>query len=263
MKKSKILTYAPLAKLFQNIPENISINLSDSAEEFLSEVYTGDTGNSLDSHLHYKNGTPNVVNAWGTTFGLDLNAQGDYAIATILNIKMKWEDDAYEESLYIDNTKYNAGIHYGISATNIDNLYNIPLKEDNIQLFVSDIAIPLEKIEKVLEKKEDIDLTIPLIKMDNTEDLSNSFSGSSFTVDNIKHECSDVKIITQFDMGLLSAEVRQAAVVSAVSGCLSAPIIRRNVIIDKPFYVYIKVSGKLAFASYLSMDSFIKDCSAI
>jgi hypothetical protein len=257
MKNSKILTYTPLAKLFQNIPNNISVNLSDSATEFLSEVFTGDTGSTLDSYLHYKDGTPNVVNDWGKTFGLDLDAQGEYALATILNIKMKWEDDAYDKQLIINNKKYEAGIHYAISATNIPNLYNIPLQEDNIQFFVSDIKIPLEIIDKVLEKKEEVDLTLPLVKMDDVEDLSDIFSESSFTVDNVQHDCSDVKMVTKLDIGLLGAEVRQAAVVSAVSGCLSAPVIRRNVIINKPFYVYIKVSGKLAFASYVGLDSFI------
>jgi hypothetical protein len=260
MNKSKILTHIPLGKLLENPPNNVEFSLSKSAQKFMNKCFIGSKDLSADEYIHYKDGKPQVVNDWGDTFGLNLGIPDniDYALATILNVKMKWIKKLNETSLEIGKKKYKSVMHNNALETSIPSLYKIPVVEKGLEFFVSTQKLELGSVNKEIKIKKEINLTTPLVKLRATEDLSSKFDGTTAIVDGQLHQCNSVKVITEFDLTLDGAEVKQAAIVNLIVGsCASLPVIKKHIIIDKPFYVYTKINNRLSFASFIDIDSFI------
>jgi hypothetical protein len=260
MNKSKTLTHIPLGKLIKNPPKNVEFNLSKSANKFMNKCFLGSNDLRADDYIHYKGGVPQVVNDWGNTFDINLGIPEnvDYALATILSIKMEWIKKLSETSLEIGEKRYKSAMHNNALETNIPSLYKIPVIEDGLEFFVSTQKLNLEDVNKEIKTKQEINLTTPLVKLKSTEDFSDKFEGTTAIVDGKLHQCNSVKVITEFDLNLDGAEVKQAAVVCLIVGsCASSPAMKKHIVIDRPFYVYTKVNNRLSFSSFVNIDSFI------
>jgi hypothetical protein len=255
LKESNNLTHIPLAKLVNNMPDGIELNLSNSANEFLSEQFTGSPELSADSYLHYKDGLPEDVNEWGRTFNMELGLSGDYALATILNIAMKWREKSDSVPVTIDDISYKAAKHKIAWKTNVPDVYQIPVKESDLTFLVSTTPISLDLVDGAINKVEEISLTAPLVSLKTEEDLTEEFSGTTALVHGERMICSQVKVITEFEMDLEGAEVKQAAAIMLVRGCMSP--MKQHIIINNPFYVYVKVKDHLVFSAYVQLDSFL------
>lgn len=256
MNQSQNLTYIPLAKLVNNLPDDVSLQLSADAQAFLAEQFTGAPDLAADDYLHYKDGVPAVVNEWGRGFDLELglDPEGDYALATILHIAMKWRQKAEAITLQIDRTPYQAANHDNAWRTNIEGLYQIPVKEDGLTFLVSAERINLDMIDESVFQTEEIELSVPLVSMKTEENLSPVFEGTIANVNGEAMICSSVKVLTELEMDLAGAEVKQAATMMLMRGCLGPS--KPHIVINKAFYAYVKVKDKLVFAAKIDKDSF-------
>ena len=256
MSQSKILTYIPFGKLFENMPDHINFTLSKNGEDFLDNNFTKCSEELSENYMHYKDGTPETVNAWAKEFGLDLNLSGDYAIATILHIAMTWEKPANETEIYYNDVTYEAGWHNEALRTNVHELYNIPVEDEFVGFFVSTKEFPLDELNNKIFEYQEINLSLPIVKLKIEEDLSKHFLGSSAIINEKPYYCSGAKSLTELDITLKGAEVKQAAAL-VLEFTSAAPFLKDSIIIDKPFYVYVKVKDSLIFAAYIDLDSWV------
>lgn len=257
MNKSKVLTYIPLKMLTKKFKDELF--LSESAKKFLEDNYSGNQESIDCKYINYKAGTSIEVNEWAKSFGVEINTQGDYVIATILNTIMNWKKEASEQKIKVNGKFYKGATHYNINETQIPNLYEIPLYEEEFSFYVSDIKIPINLINenKKIEKKEYVDLTLPIINLKNEENLSSAFYGTYRSFNNNKDEIQDVKIITEFEMDLKGSKLKQIASLATISSSCTPFKPNKKVLINKPFYVYIKINQEIIFAVYLNLDSFL------
>lgn len=256
MSKSKILTYIPFGKMFENMPQHIDFKISQSGQNFLDNNFTKCTEELSDLYMHYKDGIPEDVNDWAKQFDLDLKLSGDYAIATILNIAMTWKNEAQANKIIYNDVFYNSGWHDFAFDTNKEGLYQIPVEDHTIGLFISTKPFELDSLNEIIYSTEEINLNLPLVKLKIEEDLTQHFKGSKAYIDNQAYYCENAKSLTELNVTLKGAEVKQAATLTLRTTCVMPQ--KRNVLIDKPFYLYVKVKDSLIFAAYVDVDGWIK-----
>lgn len=273
---SKALTQVPMGAIKHFIEENFTnINYSEAANQFFEKEFLGDI-DKLDNLIALKDGSPKTVSEWlKNEYGINLDLNGDYAIATVLALFLEFERKAeYSEITGVDGALYAGGKHSSVGLVNVINrdspieMYKLNLKNNDFEVFVSEKEVDknvLNKHElfatKTYRENKHVKLYFPLVKYNEKIDLSRYFKDSTMTriLDGKDYDIDEVKTITMLDLGLDKVEIKQvAAMTMTLSACGGYnPIIKK--VIRDDFFIYIRYKGKLLFASKMLKEDFILD----
>lgn len=270
----RVLTEVPLGKIKKFIEKEFkNISFSKEATDFFENNFLGDI-ESLDELIHLKDGIPTNVMDWlKSEFNIELDLNGDYAIATVIALSLEFEKKAiFETQKTNDNLEFASGIHehchkYVKKDKNVEyNIVQLNLKNNDYDIYVSKKEIPLSFMDHPIHFKKfikinEVSLHLPLVKYETKEDISHLFEGSNMIKkSNLKeHSISKVVTYAKVDLGLDKVEVKQAAAVCMVMASL-APIkmIKEHFIINDDFYFYVRAKNRLLFASKMNIGDFIQ-----
>lgn len=259
MLQSKSITNVPLYQLFMQPESDVDVLLSRSARKYLNKLHKPSDLLREAKEFHRKHGVPEAVNEWGKAFDVDLGADGDYAMATILSIALKWQDKFEATDVTIAGTKYKAGETGKARLTDVPGLYEIPVENEDISFYVSLNKQNLKALDGMITHQRCMELVMPTCVFEEDIDLSDEFDGTKVSVDGEMYDVDTVTSKVRFEADLEGAEVKQAATASMlVSGCLIPAIVKHRVVLDESFYIYVKIKGHLAYAALLDVDSFEK-----
>lgn len=266
MTEYKTLTQIPMGSLKKFIEENFeNIYFSEKAETFFQNEFLGDIAN-LEDLISLKSGSPEEVSKWlADNYGLKLDAKGDYVIASVLFFALNFVKKATAEIIEGVDNKFKGGLHKKcVGFQNDDDKYLIELnvEDKRFNVFVSEhsfdnnIFNDINLFETYFKPKKDVNLTLPLVNFEEKMDLTDTFKGSSMVKKDDKeyYEITDAKSITLLNLGLDKVEVKQASVMSLTRG-ISFTL---DMVINDDFFIYIVYNNKLAFASKMLKEDFLK-----
>lgn len=279
----KVLTKTALGGLINRVPEGIELHLEDKHLQYLDSQYIGD-GDIWDAEFtHYKQGEPDVVTEWLSSFGIKKSFEPDseYVIASVLDLIMTFQSEAEEKFFAIDEKTYKRSKHSNAFETKTEGLYCIPLEgekhslgnlnlhmpSENLRLYVSSTEQQPCLFDSAIQITHKMDLHVPDVESEFEEDID-AFNGMKVTCHGETKDVGSSGVITKFAMNNKGAEAKQAAYMSMVtSGCLGinlAPIRHRRIeVIDSNFYVYVTYKDKLAFGVMLDKEDFVQGCGEI
>jgi hypothetical protein len=274
MIESKALTQVPLGAIKNFIEENFKdIKFSEQANSFFENEFLGDI-KTLDKLIAVKDGNPADVSQWLLEeYDIKLDVKGNYAIATVLALLIEFETKAdFKVIEDEESNEYAGGLHQYCNYLKMQvNKEQIPMFELNVKnkdfsVYISEKELDIKALDhkslfskKVSREKEDVHLTLPLVKYTEELDLSDIFKGSTMLSKDGLKDCKveEVKTITIMDLGLDKVKVKQAAIMGiSVSGCAGMDMSLRHTIKDD-FYIYIRYEDKLLFASKMLKEDFI------
>lgn len=227
------------------------------------------------------------INSWLRENGYDIQLtvpperrEGDFAVASILEVMTKWIKEAKETIISNGNSlTYKAfSVDSGIRAAYPVKNYKHPVisldtqGDDIVELLKADIAKDPTQMRQIIREKG-FDLTsgknffygkiiIPELNIDIQPDISwlCKLDFKSFNSDNTLRNWYLIEEALQqikFKMNKVGTEVKTAAAISCRSGSLC---FENNLTytFDTPFYVWITRKGTTQpyFAAYIDYDSF-------
>lgn len=275
MEKTKAITQIPMGKIKEFIENNFEeIMFSKKAEEFFENEFLGDLHN-VGNLLDIKDGNPSEVSNWlKEEYNIDLDLNGDYAIASVLAILLEFVKRAEFRVIKGDEQEYGGGYHEFcktfkfISRNKNIPFYELNVKDKDFQVIVSeeelDLAVlnnPLLFKKKVYkDNREKTHLTLPMVSYQEECDLGEVFKGSSMIKKDSsdKYEITDAKTITKLDLGLDKVEVKQVAAVMMIVGCATPLDLTPRHTIKDDFYIYIRYNNRVLFGSKMIKEDFVQ-----
>lgn len=279
---SKQLTELPIGMIKNFVSENFeNVNYTKPALQFFDDVFLGDIEDNakLDEFkklIDVKADKPHIIKEWlKNNYNIDLELDGDYAIAAVLELILEFKRKATSSIIKIKDVNYEAGRHNNCVAFyykdtknfNKNRVFKLDLVNDDYEMYVSEMKLDPSIFNKnsLFEEKlgisENSDVILPLVNYKDENDYTASFKGSTMIKkDNgVSYEIESMNTITLLNLGLEKVEVKQAAVmVIGVSGCVGSfkPLPLR--IIKDDFYIYIKYKGSLIFGSSMVRADFLE-----
>lgn len=273
----KILTQLPIGKIKDFIYQNFSdIHFSEKALHFFQNEFIGKEKNTKEP-IEIKDGNPSDLKSWlKTEFDIDMSLDGDYAIVAVLAILLEFKERAIFNTFFRKGKEYGSGIHDHVSYFKcVDRfkrefeLYQLNLKNNDYKMFISPKKIELNHFEKNNKPLKTFDfqnpdnyveLTLPLVKFEENEDLSEIFKNSHMVKqpDNIPMNIDSVKTYAMIDLGLEKVEVKQAAAVCFVVAGGASIDHKIRISIEDDFYLYLQYKDDLIFATEMKKDDFIQ-----
>lgn len=268
------LTQVPMGKIKHFIEENFdNINFTKAAIDFFENNFLGDI-TQIDDLIHLKDGVPSEVKKWlKDEFDISLDLNGDYAIATVIALALEFKKKAvFTEIKDVNSENIAAGIHKGVDIYRMKDkdknhdLIKLNIKNEGFEVYVSEKEIPVKLLDhpirfKHFKKSDIVHLTLPLVKYEEENDITEYFKGSSMIKksDLEQYSISKALTYTKVDLGLDKVEVKQAAAVCMVVASATRVDLTRNITINDSFYFYVRANNRLLFASKMNLEDFIRD----
>jgi hypothetical protein len=268
------LTQVPMGKIKHFIEENFdNINFTKAAIDFFENNFLGDIP-QIDDLIHLKDGVPSEVKKWlKDEFDINLDLNGDYAIATVIALALEFKKKAvFTEIKDVNSETIAAGIHKGVDIYRMKDknknhdLIKLNIKNEGFEVYVSEKEIPVKLLDhpmrfKHFKKNDVVHLTLPLVKYEEENDITEYFKGSNMIKksDLEQYSISKALTYTKVDLGLDKVEVKQAAAVCMVVASATRIDLTKNLTINDSFYFYVRANNRLLFASKMNLEDFIRD----
>lgn len=278
---SNTLTQLPLNKLVKFLEKEKGMIINDKIQSFLDKLYTN-SNKTLDNLIDLKEGTPEEVSNWlkeNHDLDIDLNNDGDYCIATILDLILKFQCPAEESKFSIGNETFLSGMHdddnvecFSLKKDKNINLYQVLMENRDFEFFFSDSTPSthnafhlFNNLDILNDEKFDDNFVLndanvilyrPLANIYERVNLMPVFNGVKFKTD---MELSGIETITSVNLPLDQVKIKQAAIAYVV--CSSATPLNLNqkiVRITDDFTFFVKYKGQLVFSAVVKKDDFIK-----
>jgi len=276
MMKTKALTQVPLGAIKNFIEKNFTeIEFSEQASIFFENEFLGDV-KDLELLIELKDGSPDEVSKWLLEkFNVNLELNGDYAIASVLAMLLNFTNKAIFSVIEgHDKKEYGGGLHKRCKHTKIKHkngtyvsAYLLDVKNAGYEVLISEDELDNNLLndnsllnKNIMRTDQCVNLTLPMVKFKEETDFSPVFIGSKMTNKKtlIDYKVDEVKTVLLMDLGLDKVEIKQvAAMTLCISGCASFdPTI--NYTIKDDFYIYVRFENKLLFASRMLKEDFIQ-----
>lgn len=267
----EVLTKTALGAVLNRLPEDVEVFLTKKQTDYLSSQYLGSDLCWDSEFMNYKDGCPVTVAEWLKGFDIDksFDPSVSYVLAALLHMKVTFLKDAEEKFFSKNGDVYKRAYHDNAYETDVDGLYELRVNQEgegsifgasDLRVFVSREIIDFEVLDRRINSTHVMDLHVPYVDSEVRQtipemtDFTLIKSGSKYTV-------SDTELISMLEMDNKGARVRQAALLSAISGSAGVPKYRRHPrveVFDGPYVIYFTYKDNLMFSASLTEGDFVK-----
>jgi len=289
--ESVIGSFYTLSACIDKVPNVVKWNYRNIEQEKYLKIYENCKGAKIpEIESKVSIGTVEPVNKFLKDKGFDiqldqLKTPEDLAIASVLELLLKWIDVGIKGKIHYNNSEYtgvhlesgvnvmDVGIGYGISTIGPVGIINtrnkdkvlmtIPSKKPNTSFEVLDMARSLILCEKrPSEYYESYNLSFPMIDLDIKPDINWLVDMWTWRTDNPDKGWNIDQALQQTKVKLNEegCEIKEAVAIGVRCFCASFDM-KHPFVIDKPFLLVVQREGlkEPLFSAYLDIDSWIKE----